>query len=302
MGLSQIRNLHRYQAIKEEHEEKHYSIAALCEIAHVSRAGFYKWLKRTPSKNEIKNNELTTKIRDIYEKDSSKGYRRIRDDLIRDYHEVVNEKRILRICRIHGFFSTIKYTNNGCTKSAKKPYHIGENYLNRNFYTDCPNEKWLTDVTEFQYHLGSKKHKLYLSAILDLYDRRIVAYVIGDSNNNELVFQTLDKAIEGEPDAHPLFHSDRGFQYTSRMFYEKLQKAGMKQSMSRVGKCIDNGPMEGFWGILKRERYYGKYFTSRQAVVDMIEDYIDYYNNKRYQRKLGVVTPIEKYTSYSKAA
>lgn len=76
----------------------------------------------------------------------------------------------------------------------------------------------------------------------------------------------------------------------------------MKQSMSRVGKCIDNGPMEGFWGILKRERYYGKHFTSRESLIKMIEQYIVYYNNKRLQRKLGVVTPMEKYTNYLKAA
>ena len=99
---------------------------------------------------------------------------------------------------------------------------------------------------------------MFLSAILDLYDRRIVSYVIGDSNNNELVFSTFDAAVAANPDATPLFHSDRGFQYTNRTFHTKLEEAGMTQSMSRVAKCIDNGPMEGFWGILKRERYYGK--------------------------------------------
>ena len=165
-----------------------------------------------------------------------------------------------------------------------------------------PNEKWLTDVTEFHYYMGVEKHKVYLSAILDLYDRRIVSYIIGDSNNNALVFDTFDAAVKANPQAHPLFHSDRGFQYTSRTFHAKLETAGMKQSMSRVAKCIDNGPMEGFWGILKRERYYGKRFTSRESVVEMIEDYVDYYNNKRLQRKLGVLTPMEKHNNYLLAA
>ncbi|WP_243282529.1 DDE-type integrase/transposase/recombinase, partial [Anaerostipes butyraticus] len=109
-----------------------------------------------------------------------------------------------------------------------------------------------------------------LSAILDLYDRRIVSYVIGDSNNNDLVFRTFDAAIQADPDAHPLFHSDRGFQYTNRAFHARLEAAGMIQSMSRVAKCIDNGPMEGFWGIIKRERYYGRRFTSREMLVSMI--------------------------------
>ena len=145
-------------------------------------------------------------------------------------------------------------------------------------------------------------HKIYLSAILDLYDRRIVSYVIGDSNNNPLVFDTFDAAIAANPEAKPLCHSDRGFQYTNRAFHAKLEAAGMSQSMSRVAKCIDNGPMEGFWGILKRERYYGKRFTDRDSLVKMIEDYIQYYNTRRLQRKLGVLTPFEKHEQYLAAA
>ena len=143
------------------------------------------------------------------------------------------------------------------------------------------------------------KHKL---KILDLYDRRIVSYIIRDRNDNPLVFDTLDAAIAANPNAHPLFHSDRGFQYTNRAFYNKLKAAKMKQSMSRVAKCIDNGPMEGFWGILKRERYYGRRFTSREELVSMIENYITYYNNRRVQRNLGVLTPMEKHEQHLMAA
>ena len=157
-------------------------------------------------------------------------------------------------------------------------------------------------MTEFKYYIGTEKHKVYLSAILDLYDRRIVSYVIRDNNNNSLVFDTFDKAITKNCDAHPLCHSDRGFQYTNRIFHNKLESAGMTQSMSRVAKCIDNGPMEGFWGILKRERYYGNKFTDRESLVSMIENYIDYYNNKRLQRNLVVLTPMEKHNEYLLAA
>lgn len=178
---------------------------------------------------------------------------------------------------------------------------IAENILNREFTADAPNQKWLTDVTEFKYYEGDTKHKVYLSAILDLYDHRIVAYTIGDSNNNHLVFSNFDDAVAQNPDAHPLFHSDRGFQYTNRIFHAKIEAAGMVQSMSRVGKCLDNGPMEGFWGILKRERYYGRKFTDKETLMKMI-DYIEYYNNKRLQRNLGVLTPFEKYQSYLQAA
>lgn len=241
-------------------------------------------------------------MEEIHTKHPDKGYRRINDDLFK-YHEIdVNDKRILRICRKLGIKSTIKYRNHGCTRQAANPQHIAENILNREFTADAPNEKWLTDVTEFKYYVKGIKYKVYLSPILDLYDRRIVSYMIGDSNNNSLVYDTFDKALEANPDAHPIFHSDRGFQYTNRVFHQKLTEAGMKQSMSRVGKCIDNGPMEGFFGILKRESYYGNRYTSRESLVTMIEEYIEYYNNERLQRKLGVVTPIERYENYLNAA
>lgn len=241
-------------------------------------------------------------IEEIHNESPDKGYRRIRDDLDR-YHDItVNDKRVLRICRKKRIKSTIKYRNEGCTRQADKPQFLAENILNREFYAEAPNEKWLTDVTEFKYYVGPEKRKIYLSAILDLYDRRIVAYAIRDNNNNPLVFDTFDQAIAENPGAHPLCHSDRGFQYTSRFFHKKLEDAGMTQSMSRVAKCIDNGPMEGFWGILKRERYYGKRFTDRESLVSMIETYIEYYNNKRLQRNLGVLTPMEKYKSYKEAA
>lgn len=116
------------------------------------------------------------------------------------------------------------------------------------------------------------------------------------------MFDTFDDAVRDNPDAHPLFHSDRGFQYTNRTFHTKIEEAGMTQSMSRVAKCIDNGPMEGFWGIIKRERYYGKKFTDRESLITMIKEYISYYNNERLQRNLGVLTPMEKHKTYLQAA
>ena len=170
--------------------------------------------------------------------------------------------------------------------------------MDRDFHAKAPNEKWLTDVTEFKWYEGFEVHKVYLSAILDLYDRRIVSFVISERNDNPLVFKTFDKAVQDNPDAHPLFHSDRGFQYTNCVFHHKLVEAGMTQSMSRVSHCIDNGPMEGFWGILKRERYYGRRFTNKKDLVNMIRSYISYYNFRRVQRNLGVLTPMEKHQLY----
>nr|WP_278320782.1 IS3 family transposase [Clostridium sp. chh4-2] len=241
---------------------------------------------------------MAEKIERIHASSPDKGYRRIRDELERYHGMDVNDKRVLRLCRKLNIKSTIKYANNGCTRQSANPQYIAKNILNREFIAGTPNKKWLTDVTEFHYYAGIEKHKISMSAILDLYDRRIVSYVIRDHNNNALVFDTFDAALEASPNAHLIFHSDRGFQYTNRVFRAKLEATGMTQSMSKVAKCIDNGPMEGLWGIIKREWYYGKRFTSREAIVEMIENYIEYYNKQRLQRNLGVFAPIEKNTNY----
>ena len=284
-----------YRAVRECHSEKGYPVDEACSILHISRAAYHRWASGKRSKRTTENEKIAEKVEQIHMDSPDKGYRRINDELRHDHGIRVNDKRILRICRAKGIKSTIKYGNTGCTKRAKNPQYLAENLLDRQFSAEKPNEKWLTDVTEFKWYEGITVHKVYLSAILDLYDRRIVAYVIGDRNDNPLVYKTFGKAVKANPGAHPLFHSDRGFQYTNRTFHHKLVKAGMTQSMSRVAHCIDNGPMEGFWGILKRERYYGRRFTSKQELVHMIESFIRYYNTRRVQRNLGVLTPLEKH-------
>jgi putative transposase len=170
------------------------------------------------------------------------------------------------------------------------PQHVAENVLNRVFTAEKPNEKWVTDVTEFKY--GQSK-KAYLSAIRDLYDGSIISYVLGHSNNNRLVFKTLDQAIALLDKEHPLIHSDRGYQYTSHGFKRKIDKAEMTQSMSRVGKCIDNGPMESFWGTLKCEKYYLNKFETFEELSLAINEYIHFYNHDRYQKRLNGLSPME---------
>ena len=198
-------------------------------------------------------------------------------------------KYIRRLMIFLGIKSKIRRKRYNYVKS--KPEQVGENILNRDFTATQPNQKWLTDVTEFK--IIGKKEKIYLSAILDLYDRSIVSYVISTRNDNKLVFDTFDKAIRDNPDVHPIFHSDRGFQYTSKIFKVKLDNNNMIQSMSRVGKCIDNGPMEGFWGTLKSESYYlGKYYDI-EVLKKCIVEYIEFYNTKRLQYNLKCMTPIE---------
>ena len=162
--------------------------------------------------------------------------------------------------------------------------------MNREFTAEEPNEKWVTDVTEFKYGHG---HKAYLSAVLDLYDNTVVSYVIGHSNNNSLVFQTVNRAIQAEPDSRPMLHSDRGFQYTSSKFRDILEKGKIVQSMSRVGRCIDNGPMESFWGTLKCERYYLRTYQTFEALEKDIRAYIHFYNYERLQARLDGLSPME---------
>ena len=293
-----MRRLYLYRAVQGCRAEKKYPVEAACKLLRVSRAAYLRWASGKQSVRTMENEKIAEKVERIHMESPDKGYRRINDDLRHNEHIRVNDKRVLRICRAKGIKSTVKYSSHGCTRRAKNPQYTAENILDRSFHADKPNEKWLTDVTEFKWHEGIEAHKLYLSAILDLYDRRIVAYVVSERNDNPLVFRTFDLAVKANPGAHPLFHSDRGVQYTNRTFHHKLEKAGMTQSMSRVARCIDNGPMEGFWGILKRERYYGRRFTSKKELVDMIEEYICYYNNRRVQRNLGILTPMEKHNRY----
>ncbi len=201
---------------------------------------------------ECENEQLLRKLMGIYHAhNGTYGYRRLTDEFNCSHGTNYNVKRIHRLTKAAGLQAVIRRTKPNYRKST--PEVAAENVLGRDFTTHRPNEKWLSDVTEMKYGNGQR---LYLSAIMDLNGRDIVSYVIRHKNNNSLVFDTFDQATAKYPDAHPIFHSDRGFQYTNRLFRAKLDAAGMTQSMSRVGRCIDNGPMEGFWGILKCEMYH----------------------------------------------
>ena len=281
-----------YIAIQYLNKTEKYPIEKLCSKLHINRSAYYKWLKREPSKGQQVNEQLIEWIKELYEEQNGiLGYRQMTITVNRVHKTAYNKKRIRRLMQILHLQSVCRKKKYNYIKST--PEVTAENVLNREFYADAPNEKWLTDVTEFKYYVGVEVKKLYLSAIFDLYDRRIVAYRIGTSNNNQLVFETFDEAVAKNPTAHPLFHSDRGFQYTNKTFHNKLMQAGMRQSMSRVGRCTDNGPMEGFWGIPKAEMYYLKKFTSKEQLTNAIDSYIHFYNTKRYQIKLKSMTPME---------
>jgi len=287
--LNSIKYQQEYIAIKELSIEKGYSISNLCSLLNINRSSYYKWLNRNKSKMEIKNEELLKLINQAYEDSNGiLGYRQMKIKLLREYNIIVNHKRVYRLMKFAGIKSICRKKRKKYIKST--PETIADNILNRDFKAENIHEKWLTDVSEFKYGNGQKA---YLSAILDLGDRSIVAYEIGKYNNNELVFSNFKSAVKSFPEASPLFHSDRGYQYTNQTFKNMLLNANMTQSMSRVGKCIDNGPMEGFFGIIKSEMYYLNKFETYNKLKTAIEDYIFFYNNKRYQKKLNCMTPIE---------
>lgn len=241
------------------------------------------------SPREHENGQLMKAMIFIYEKvEGIYGYRQLTINLRRRTDQRINPKRIYRLMRVAGIQSIIRRKKKKYVKSM--PQQVAENLLDRNFTAAQSNEKWLTDVTEFKYGDG---HKAYLSAILDLHDKSIVAYALSHSNNNSLVFKTLDLALKAAPNSTPMIHSDRGYQYTSWEFKKRLDAHGLTQSMSRVGKCIDNGPMEGFWGTLKCEKYYLHKYQTFETLEKDIDNYIYFYNYERLQAKLNSLSPME---------
>jgi transposase InsO family protein len=225
---------------------------------------------------------LYEKVEGIY------GYRQLTINLRRQTSQAINHKRVYRLMKLAGIQSVIRRKKKKYVKST--PQQVAENLLNRKFTAEKSNEKWLTDVSEFKYGNGQKA---YLSAIFDLHDKSIVSYVLGHANNNDLVFQTLELALQAAPGSTPLIHSDRGFQYTSFGFKKRLDAANLTQSMSRVGKCIDNGPMEGFWGTIKCEKYHLHKYRTFDSLKEDIDNYIHFYNHDRLQAKLNSLSPME---------
>lgn len=276
--------------IKHFHENQKWSIEWMCHQLEISRAAYYKWLKHKKPKAEIENFKIAELIKEYDEHfNHILGYRRMTSWINHFNHTNYSQNRIHRIMKKLEFHSVIRRKKKKYTYS--KPDETAENILQRDFYATAPNQKWTTDVTEFK--IPGNKKKLYLSAILDLYDRYPVAYVISKRNDNRLVFKTFDKAITANPDARPIFHSDRGFQYTSKVFKKKLEQQEMKQSMSRVGHCIDNGPTEGFWGIIKSEMYQMYEITDEASLKYAIKDYLRFYSEERPQDRYHCKTPSE---------
>ena len=174
---------------------------------------------------------------------------------------------------------------------------ISENVLNREFTADKPADKWLTDVTEFKCTDG----KLYLSPVLDVFNREVVAYSLGRRANGEMVVNMLDKAFGRLKGETPLLHSDQGVLYRTGAYRAKLAQKGVVQSMSRKGNCWDNAPMERFFGTLKAESFYEEGALSVAELTSVIDDYIYYYNHERISLNLKKLSPVDYRTQLEQA-
>ncbi|WP_237728452.1 IS3 family transposase [Paenibacillus sp. OSY-SE] len=287
--LTLVRQVDLYQAIQELNKEKGYAITKLCTLAGVARSAYYKWLKWTPSARELENYMLAKEVKLRYDKRKGiLGYRQMHTQLNRKLKKKYNKKRYYRIMRALGLKAIIRKKRPHYVKAPE--IHVAENVMNRNFDAHSPNTKWCTDVTELKYGNG---RKAYLSAIIDVYDNSIVSWVLSHSNNNKLVMDTLKKAYEKNPGVTPLLQSDRGFQYTSHEYNRLHIKYGFMKSMSRVSRCLDNQPIERFWGTYKSESYYLTKYDTYEDVLKDVNEYIRYYNNYRYTECLGGLSPNE---------
>lgn len=286
VAIAKANKNNMYQLIQENED---WGIRWLCELLEVSRGAYYKWKHRKESLRDKENKILLEKIRTIVESNNSLFGKLKMTDYINQHRKEdeakVNHKRVYRLMCINGIKSQMsRHTHS--TYKKNDPEEVAENILNREFQATKPNEKWCTDITEKK--IPGTKEKVYISTIIDLYDSYPVSMCVSRRNDTILVNETLDKAVSDNPGAMPLFHSDRGFQYTRAVFKKKLEDLGMIQSMSRVSKCIDNGPIECFQGIFKEliDVLYPDVHSYMEMVAAIYAAY-DYYINEYPLHRFG---------------
>lgn len=231
---------------------------------------------------------LKAQIQAIYHQHKGRyGYRRVTLTL-RSAGTLINHKRVQRLMNELGLKSKVRPKRYRSYKG-----HVGiiaPNLVNREFVANRPNQKWVTDVTEFK--VGDQK--VYLSPIIDLFNREVVSYEVRQSVKLSLVTDMLKSAISklGQHEK-PIVHSDQGWQYQNKQYQQQLREKGLTQSMSRKGNCLDNAVAENFFGILKTEMFHNEVFKNADDLIEQIKEYIDYYNNERIKQKLKGLSPIE---------
>lgn len=261
-----------------------YDLALLLHCMNMARSSFYYHQKQLQSADKYQ--EVKAQIRSIYHKHRGRlGYRRI-TLVLRQSGFIVNHKTVLRLMKCLGLKSVIRIKKYRSYKGEQG--RIAPNVLNRAFKAKQPNEKWATDITEF--NVSGKK--LYLSPVIDLFNQEIISYELSESPSFKSVLTMLDKAIkkEGKP---MLLHSDQGWHYQMKQYQFLLKQNGIRQSMSRRGNCLDNAIIENFFGILKSELFYLKKYDSITQLKKDISDYIQYYNHERIKLNLKGMSPIQ---------
>ena len=256
---------------------------------HMAKSTYYFEISKKDVVAE-RNQKILEEIKSIFELNKCRyGVRRVHRELInRGY--IINHKRVQRLMHEAGLIG----------KRPKEKYHsykgevgkIADNIIDRDFSTTAPLQKWTTDVSQFSFSWG----KCYISPILDMNTNEIISYDLSLSPNLEQIHRMLDKAFEKFPTLNGLiFHSDQGWQYQHEYFRSTLKEHGIIQSMSRKGNCYDNCVMETFFGRLKNEMFYGyeEEYESFESFAKAIEEYIDYYNNKRIQAKTKWMPPVQ---------
>ncbi len=267
-------------------------IKTLCEIAHVSTSGYYKWLL-SANKPENDHNDFLLIAKHFNKGKGRYGIRTIKMRLLSE-GVVMNVKKIGRIKRKYGLFTRIRRKNPyKMIMKASLDHRTCENKLQRKFTQTVPFTVLSTDIT----YIPINHRFVYLSAIKDIASREIVAWSLGRHLEMSLVLETLDR-LHGHPFLktqtlqQTMIHSDQGFHYTNPYYIEKVKELHMTQSMSRKGNCIDNAPIESFFGHLKDDLDY-KHCTSFEELHSRIEKYMQYYNHERRQWNLQKMTPVE---------
>ncbi|MDD7466869.1 MAG: IS3 family transposase [Floccifex porci] len=281
-------------------EDNVLTVSELCQMCNVSRSGYYRWIKaeETRKRKEEKDREDFDLILKAYmHRGYDKGAKGIHMQLLHmDPPVVMNEKKIRRLMKKFNLNCPIRKAN-PYRRMAKalKTSNYSDNLVNREFEKHGPRAILLTDITYLQYN-GTFA---YLSTILDAYTKQILSYVLSESLKVDFVLDTINQLVEKHGidfNAETIVHSDQGCHYTSYSFIQILKDNGLRQSMSRRGNCWDNAPQESFYGHMKDE--IGKrllYCESFKDVKELIDDWIDYYNNERYQWQLAKLSPNEFY-------
>lgn len=252
----------------------------------MARSVFYYHFKRLNAIDKCATEKEMIKTI-FYEHKGRYGYRRVTAEM-RNRGFVINHKRVRQLMRAMGLKSLIRKVR---YRSYKGPVgKVAPNIINRNFVATAPNRKWATDIT--QINIGSTK--LYLSPILDMFNGEIISYNISKSPNLEQVYDMLDKAFEKFDKLDGLIlHSDQGWQYQNYGYRKRLEERHIVQSMSRKGNCLDNAMAENFFGIMKSELLYTQRFESEKEFINALEEYMEYYNNKRIKCRLKGKSPVQ---------